>query len=346
MLVGVLDKMAVKKRCVVKYVTKTNPFGERLEFSKPKMIYNASLKLARLHSVKGSSLDVGPGENKAVSKSLNEMGVAAHTIDLHGDLYGADKVTLSEKKTSGKGRDFEGNVLFIHGNNSELKNKKFDWITFWASWGGFEGLSGNFTFDMTGNAMKSKKRWFDYFPNAVLSKKWKNVKETLRKDLQDVKNLGLRACKKALGPGGKIAIVSTRYVRGGGSTAFDQLEAELEEHKSLVNRFEKLGAKKVHVYSKPWSWVDTEIANLAGEFKEVIKGTKAEKEKAARHFKSYAKAEMTDVGIVNALYDNMMDKHDLTEITPLLQRAKDFHPLMALKGKEKVPIIDAVVAEF
>lgn len=338
--------MAVKKRRVARrapvmeFVAEASPFKGYWNTSHAaKEIHEISTGLAKRHNVSGSALDVGPGSNKEVMRSLKKLGVDTHSINVqapNGRLRQGKKVSLIKKDRIGK--HYFGNIVHMHSNKSELKDKKFDYFTFWGSMntgiGAFHGLD-NFSVEEMARAIQGG----DMSPQE-------------EKDLgMHTREATLRSCRYALNPGGKIAVVSSRFSFHGGRPDVAGLPDEIARLKRIMKQMDSLNPKKLTVYVKDWDWA----RGTDGEFRECIKKVVDRWSRIKSHRKTRSRVIKAIKGYVNH------DEVDVNQFTTTLNHcgwgalaiheifgyAQGLRGLRQLEQRgELYPVIDGIVAEF
>lgn len=184
---------------------------------------------------RGASLDVGFGSNIHISNTFADEGIKSYALDelvsnqtTNESMWHAPKqVRLNERNVE----ILSGDIVDIGKNESEIKDKQFGLILFNGSWS-----SGGNNWTVAGEVMEGK-----YYnkPDRI---------STLVEFMDQEKDAILESCKKRLTSNGLIGVVSSRYAFHGAGYDFSQLPEEKLSFIDVYDRFQRLGAKKIHLF--------------------------------------------------------------------------------------------------
>ena len=195
------------------------------------------------------TLDVGYGQNLTVAETMNRLGMQSYGIDSIDRPESQKQADLSfvpaKFNTNQNGvRKYWGTIEELLHPNSQLKDEKFDLITFWGSW-----ESCGYNFAIGGEMGEFRVRQTRPDIARMIDERGHNqeTSEILNSAMQDNRDKVLRDCVTALKPSGGILIVSSRYAGHGAGFSTDQLPWEKRINLRLTQSFTDLGASEVYL---------------------------------------------------------------------------------------------------
>ena len=242
-----------KKGPQIEYLT-----GERNTFTRhvraePWNYHMAKGLVQDLGVQKGTSLDVGTGNNPHIIPAMRDAGIDAHSIDLLHESEPAKPGVVKEVTKNGDSQYYWGDVADLDSPQSALQGKKFDLVTFWGSWMNSGSDLDNWTIKDMGQILAGTQ-----------GKSMKKMESAGKQKQIDV----LQACKDALEQDGKIVIVSPRYAHHGGRYPLSHLVEEINHNHETIEHLKKLGAKKITVFAKSKEETEAIIDNVLEEIRE------------------------------------------------------------------------------
>lgn len=208
-------------------------------------------KLAAVAGLKSGqkTLDVGYGQNLTVAETMNHLGMRSYGIDSIDRPESQKQADLTfvpaqfHAEQNGV-RKYWGTIEELLHPNSQLKDERFDLITFWGSW-----ESGGYNFAIGGEMGEFRVRQTRPDIAEMLDERRHDGKtsEILYSAMQENRDKVLRDCVTALNPNGGILIVSSRYAGNGAGFSTDQLPWEKRINLRLAQSFTDLGASEVYL---------------------------------------------------------------------------------------------------
>ena len=148
----------------------------------------------------------------------------------------------------------------------------------------------------------------------------------------------------------------------------------------MITWLKKLGAKKIHVYARPWEWADEQVDGVCKAMEKDITGKEWDldvvpekllrlerpsvegiknldvtklwgkmrkaRDEAIEAVKQYINGEIDRRNAIDKMVDYKPIKGRDRVRSYLNDRASGWREIMALRHKERSPLIDAIVAEF
>lgn len=183
-------------------------------------------------------LDVGYGNNLAVGKTFNEKGIKTYGIDCQNDESRRDEIIVIPKfyKTIDNVETYCGTIEELLHPESELKNHKFDLLSFW----GVYSFGSGMNFGSEWKEFRIMKKHPKLFDN--------NDYERINDLIEEEEDKMLSDCVKALKPNGGFLFVSSRYAFHGGGSDINGFQEEINGYGKIINKLENLGAKEVYLF--------------------------------------------------------------------------------------------------
>ena len=195
------------------------------------------------------TLDVGYGQNLTVAETMSHLGMQSCGIDSIDKPDAQEDADLTfvpaqfHVEQNGV-RKYWGTIEELLHPNSQLKDEKFDLITFWGSW-----ESGGYNFAIGGEMGEFRVRQTRPDIARMIDRGGHNgeTSEILYSAMQDNRDNVLSDCVTALNPNGGIVLVSSRYAGHGAGFSTDQLPWEKRINLRLAQRFVDLGASEIYL---------------------------------------------------------------------------------------------------
>lgn len=203
------------------------------------------------------TLDIGYGQNLTVAATLQGLGMSAYGLDSVNDVPPSKKGTRpfflppQFHRNHGGVQLYYGTIEELLHEDSQLKDTKFDLMTFWGSW---ESGGNNFTIGGEMGWFRAVEELeragtpFEIYGPLPLAK----MRETREKVLRD--------CASALRSKGGILIVSSRYAGHGAGFSTDQLPYEKRINLMLAQSFATLGAQHIRFFGVSKEEVERQLA--------------------------------------------------------------------------------------